>query len=319
MSAYVDGELWAKDGDALEAHVGACERCRLELEQLRATVSALQELPEVKPQRSFALTPDMLRPPRPVPQMGPSPALVQGMRLTAAGLAAALALVFVIDVSDSGTNDGDDASGGAYFFYSGPTTERNISADDGDGLSVQESASDGEAATTVPQQGYDSASVPTPAATEPAGGVGAGGSGGVGGAPDVGGGVDDVDGENSDSEPPSNGADAGDLPLTGEEVTSSGGEPAGETVVPDELAGDDAIGSGDEETGDKIVDLDAGQANGDAGSDGGAGQPASLASDGGGGFDTLLALEIVLGAALIATVAGAIWVGAAARQNSICG
>jgi anti-sigma factor RsiW len=105
LSAYIDGELEAAAAERLEAHLAACEGCRLELEQLRATAAALRDLPEAEAPRSFTLSPKATR-------LGESPEraagrrpltratapLALGMRLAAAGVAVALAAVFVVDL-----------------------------------------------------------------------------------------------------------------------------------------------------------------------------------------------------------------------------
>jgi hypothetical protein len=106
LSAYIDGELEAAAAERLEAHLAACEGCRLELEQLRVTAVALRDLPEAEAPRSFTLSPKATR-------LGESPEraaarrpltratapLALGMRLAAAGVAVALAAVFVVDLS----------------------------------------------------------------------------------------------------------------------------------------------------------------------------------------------------------------------------
>ncbi len=105
LSAYIDGELDSPAAQRLESHLAECERCRLELEQLRATVSGLQDLPELEPPRSFTLSPERVAAPR--PRLSATPPLAFGARIAAAGLAAALAAVLVVDLGDIG---GDGAS-----------------------------------------------------------------------------------------------------------------------------------------------------------------------------------------------------------------
>src|SRR3972149_287209 len=96
LSAYIDGELEAAAAERLEAHLAACEGCRLELEQLRVTAAALRDLPEVQVPRSFTLSPERAAARR--PQTRAAAPLALGMRLAAAGVAVALAAVFVVDL-----------------------------------------------------------------------------------------------------------------------------------------------------------------------------------------------------------------------------
>ena len=99
LSAYIDGELDASAVERLERHLAECGRCRQEMEQLRSTVAALQELPAVEPPRSFTLTPERaaLR-----PQMPMASPLAFGARIATAGVAAVLAVVLVVDFGDFG-------------------------------------------------------------------------------------------------------------------------------------------------------------------------------------------------------------------------
>ncbi len=99
LSAYIDGELDASAAERLERHLGECGRCRQEMEQLRATVAALQELPAVELPRSFTLSPERVAPRPPMPVVSP---LAFGARIAAAGVAAALAVVLVVDHGDFG-------------------------------------------------------------------------------------------------------------------------------------------------------------------------------------------------------------------------
>ncbi len=99
LSAYIDGELDSSVAKQLERHLAECGRCRQEMEQLRATVAALQQLPAVEPPRSFTLSPERVALRRPVPVASP---LAFGTRIAAAGVAAALAVVLVVDLGDFG-------------------------------------------------------------------------------------------------------------------------------------------------------------------------------------------------------------------------
>src|SRR3990172_5679128 len=94
LSPYIDGEMRASAAERLEAHLAACEGCRLELEQLRATAAALRDLPEIEVPRSFTLSPERAAARRPL--TGAAAPLALGMRLAAAGLAVALAAGFVV-------------------------------------------------------------------------------------------------------------------------------------------------------------------------------------------------------------------------------
>ena len=96
LSAYIDRELEASAAERLEAHLVACEGCRLEMEQLRATAAALRDLPEAEVPRSFTLSPERAAARRTL--TGATAPLALGMRLAAAGLAVALAAVLVVDL-----------------------------------------------------------------------------------------------------------------------------------------------------------------------------------------------------------------------------
>ena len=96
LSAYIDGELQGAAAERLEEHLAACEGCRLELGQLRATVAALHDLPEVQAPRSFTLSAERAAGRR--PQTRAAAPLALGVRLAAAGVAVALAAVFVVDL-----------------------------------------------------------------------------------------------------------------------------------------------------------------------------------------------------------------------------
>ncbi len=99
LSAYIDGELDPSAAERLERHLAECGRCRQEMEQLRTTVAALQELPAVEPPRSFTLSPERVAPRPPMPVASP---LAFGARIATAGVAAALAVVLVVDLGDFG-------------------------------------------------------------------------------------------------------------------------------------------------------------------------------------------------------------------------
>lgn len=115
LSAYIDGALDPDGARRLEAHLGECSRCRAELEQLRSTVAALQELPEAQVPRSFVLSPERAAAPRPSTT---ATSLAFGARIAAAGVAAALAAILVVDLGYLG-GDGTSQEGAP----TGMTTE----------------------------------------------------------------------------------------------------------------------------------------------------------------------------------------------------
>src|SRR3990172_7563137 len=101
----MEGEMECAAAERLEAHLAACEGCRLELQQLRATAAALHDLPDVQVPRSFTLSPKATRlgesPERAAvhrPLTGAATPLALGMRLAAAGVAVALAAVLLVDL-----------------------------------------------------------------------------------------------------------------------------------------------------------------------------------------------------------------------------
>ena len=134
LSPYIDGEMAAGAAERLEAHLAACEHCRLELLQLRATAVALNDLPHVQVPRSFTLSPKATRqgesPERAAvrrrPPAGAAAPLALGLRLAAAGVAMALAAVFVVDIGGlAGDNQAGTTARQAEFDrnagYSAPT------------------------------------------------------------------------------------------------------------------------------------------------------------------------------------------------------
>lgn len=107
LSAYLDGELPPEDALALESHLESCEVCAEELADMRLLSSVLAELQEVDVPRSFALTQDQVARPTAAPQSIRS--INNGLRLTGGALAAALAVVLVLDI---GGVVGDTENGG---------------------------------------------------------------------------------------------------------------------------------------------------------------------------------------------------------------
>src|SRR5437879_3193083 len=86
LSPYIDGRLTASQATALKAHLAVCETCSRELDELRATATALNELPQAEAPRSFAITPEMLER-KAAAGARPTPALGRAMRLAGAARA----------------------------------------------------------------------------------------------------------------------------------------------------------------------------------------------------------------------------------------
>ncbi len=110
LSPCVDGRLKPVETAALEAHLAACEPCRHELEDLRATVTAVRDLPELETPRSFAVTPQMLERRRAVATAPSTPPLAIGMRMASAALAVVLAVVVIGDLGEGSNGAGGDGA-----------------------------------------------------------------------------------------------------------------------------------------------------------------------------------------------------------------
>ncbi len=91
LSAFLDGELKARDRERVQQHLEVCEACRWELQTLQETVSLVRSLPQVKAPRSFR-----------IPHSAPAPSVPFWMRpavygaLRAATGVAAAALVIAL-------------------------------------------------------------------------------------------------------------------------------------------------------------------------------------------------------------------------------
>ncbi len=162
LSAYIDGELDASAAERLERHMAECGRCSQEMEQLRATVAALQGLPAVQPPRSFTLSPERvaLRPPAPVA----SP-LAFGARIAAAGVAATLAIVLVVDLGDFG-GDGVTQEATAPQMMRSETNDMELeAADDTDATdgALDAPAAEDDGATFMGDADTDQVEEPPPA------------------------------------------------------------------------------------------------------------------------------------------------------------
>lgn len=133
----------------MESHLESCNSCREELAEIRFSAAALAELPEVEAPRSFALTPEHVASLAVQPQAMRS--LNVGLRLAGGALAAALAVVLVLDIGGV-VGNGDEMDGG------GAALQRDSAYDVANGAAEEQAA-------------------PIPQAAD-----GADGAGGVGGA-----------------------------------------------------------------------------------------------------------------------------------------
>lgn len=104
LSAYLDGQLDQRATAETEAHLAACEPCRLRLGELRETRSLLRAVPEAEPPRSFRLHEADVRPVEP---RQPS-SVTRWMP----ALSAAAVIVFAVLVGfDINANAGTNSSG----------------------------------------------------------------------------------------------------------------------------------------------------------------------------------------------------------------
>ena len=201
LSPYVDGALSSSEIATLEAHLGTCEACRAELDELRATVAATRELPQVDAPRSFALTPQMLEGRGPAAAGTSAPPLALGMRLASAGVAVFLAVAVIGDLS--GVGGGSDGSREA---ADQSTAESRSMAEFGEadagqaeaGAAVPAPNTSGSTQTSDAQPpaedaaaatGSDSAECPPAAPEQASGGTSAGGAGGPASTSGAGGGA----------------------------------------------------------------------------------------------------------------------------------
>jgi Putative zinc-finger len=183
LSPYLDGRLTSAEIKSLEGHLVSCEECRRALDELRATVSAVRELPEVEAPKSFALTPAMLARKTPTLPSRPVPSFGVGMRLAGAAVAVALTVVVVGDLTFAGSDGGVGDEAGSQ-----PASDSRTAAELDSGFNAEKSADDGAAqgyaAPTSAAGAAGSASCPSAAGTtgSEAGGAGAGGAAAAGGS-----------------------------------------------------------------------------------------------------------------------------------------
>ena len=71
LSTYLDGRTSRAEQALVERHLKSCADCTRNLATLRATVTAIQQLPNVRAPRSFALSRSMAKQPRSTPWLYP--------------------------------------------------------------------------------------------------------------------------------------------------------------------------------------------------------------------------------------------------------
>lgn len=122
LSAHLDGRLDAPEAQALNAHIAACDACRLEMDGLRSVRASLRAMPQVEHPRSFRLRiADVERVPLPA---SASPG-GRAMRLMPV-LSGVAAIVFVIAVGadlESGGTFASSKSGDTANVMSAPRQE----------------------------------------------------------------------------------------------------------------------------------------------------------------------------------------------------
>ena len=122
LSAYLDKQLTPAEQASVDAHLHACEQCRLALADLRTTVALVRAMPQPALPRSFALpaniTPLPIQPAREErqlhrPERGQPPArngLRRAVRFVST-IAAVLGLLFILSGLLSGISPGHTTGG----------------------------------------------------------------------------------------------------------------------------------------------------------------------------------------------------------------
>jgi hypothetical protein len=94
LSAYLDNQVTAAEGDRIEGHLGGCETCQRELDALRQTVALLRAMPREPLPRAFALSEAQVGIRRPAARPGWYGGALRGM-----GAIAAMVLVALVAAS----------------------------------------------------------------------------------------------------------------------------------------------------------------------------------------------------------------------------
>jgi hypothetical protein len=216
---------------------------------MRLLRTALADLPEVSAPRSFALTPEMVaRPARERVANGPGPAFI-AMRVAGAGVAAALAVVVLIDRGGGTDYSGDDDM--AAFAPAADGGERGGDLDDSSApeMSITQNIESTEPAADSVEDGMDRSS-PSAQPVDVSAGDDSGGNGTAGGGSGGGGTAGGVGGAPSD---------AGEATLApGASFQFMVDMTSTDSPVIDDRAGDDMGDEGAEALTDSLDDDDGG-------------------------------------------------------------
>ena len=99
LNEYLDGRLHGNDLAKVERRLEACDSCRVELEELRATITAVQQLPMEQPRRSFVMA---APPPEPIRARQPFALRAPTWAYASAASIAVVVLAALISVDATG-------------------------------------------------------------------------------------------------------------------------------------------------------------------------------------------------------------------------
>ena len=98
LNEYLDGRLRGKDLERVEQRLADCDACRLELEELQATVAIMRQLPLETPRRSFVMSAPPPEPARSRPALA-----LRAPNWVYAGAASVAALALAVTISVDAT------------------------------------------------------------------------------------------------------------------------------------------------------------------------------------------------------------------------
>ena len=130
LASYVDDDLGRKDRALAEAHLAACERCRVEVSVARSARAALASLPEVRPPIGMRF-----RVLRAAPRREPARAwrAVAGVAVAASLIAGAVVVFQRMDLGDGGQASNAGAPLGDRFAPAAPGAARETAAEESAG------------------------------------------------------------------------------------------------------------------------------------------------------------------------------------------